>query len=136
MTLPMIRMDRGPGQGMHGWIGPWPPPEELLCCVGKTTGEIAFSEETILKRKGIDRELVELHATIFIYRRANYSTLPDEVDAMENVFRGADYRLVGDEPSFTCPKCGMTSYNANDIAHGYCGNCHEFTGTPTTEVRP
>lgn len=30
-------------------------------------------------------------------------------------------------PSFTCPKCEMTSYNPNDIAQGYCGNCHEFT---------
>ena len=27
----------------------------------------------------------------------------------------------------TCPKCGMKSYNENDIKHGYCGNCHEFT---------
>jgi hypothetical protein len=32
-------------------------------------------------------------------------------------------------PSITCPKCGRTSYNAEDIANGYCGHCHEFTGT-------
>lgn len=31
------------------------------------------------------------------------------------------------EPSITCPVCGMTSYNPNDIEHGYCGNCHAFT---------
>jgi len=31
-------------------------------------------------------------------------------------------------PSFTCPRCLKTSYNPNDIATGYCGNCHEFTG--------
>lgn len=31
-------------------------------------------------------------------------------------------------PSFTCPICSMTSYNVHDITHGYCGNCHEFTG--------
>ena len=30
--------------------------------------------------------------------------------------------------SFTCPKCLMMSYNANDVEQGYCGNCHEFTG--------
>jgi hypothetical protein len=30
--------------------------------------------------------------------------------------------------SFTCPRCGMTSHNPNDEAHGYCGNCHDFTG--------
>lgn len=29
---------------------------------------------------------------------------------------------------FTCPRCGMTSFNPNDIAQGYCGNCHDWTG--------
>ena len=31
-------------------------------------------------------------------------------------------------PSITCPKCGRTSWNANDIHFGYCGNCHDWTG--------
>jgi len=31
------------------------------------------------------------------------------------------------EPSITCPECAMTSYNPNDIRHGYCGNCHRYT---------
>lgn len=35
-----------------------------------------------------------------------------------------------EEPSITCPKCGMTSFNRNDISEGYCGNCHDWTGTP------
>lgn len=30
--------------------------------------------------------------------------------------------------SFTCPACGMTSHNPDDVAQGYCGNCHDFTG--------
>jgi ribosomal protein L37E len=25
-----------------------------------------------------------------------------------------------------CHRCGMTSYNANDIHKRYCGFCHEF----------
>ena len=29
-------------------------------------------------------------------------------------------------PVFTCPDCGMTSHNQNDIAHKYCGNCRTF----------
>jgi hypothetical protein len=28
---------------------------------------------------------------------------------------------------FTCPVCGMTSHNPNDIREGYCGNCHTWT---------
>jgi len=30
--------------------------------------------------------------------------------------------------SFTCPVCGMTSHNPNDVREGYCGNCHDWTG--------
>ena len=30
-------------------------------------------------------------------------------------------------PSITCPKCGRTSYNVNDIEQGYCGQCHAWT---------
>ena len=32
------------------------------------------------------------------------------------------------QPSVTCPRCQMTSYNPNDIREGYCGNCHDWTG--------
>lgn len=34
------------------------------------------------------------------------------------------------EPGFTCPACGMVSYGPEDARQGYCGSCHEFTGTP------
>jgi len=27
---------------------------------------------------------------------------------------------------FTCPDCGRTSYNPNDVKYQYCGNCHTF----------
>lgn len=30
-------------------------------------------------------------------------------------------------PSITCPDCGLTSYNPNDIREGYCGNCSDWT---------
>jgi NTP pyrophosphatase (non-canonical NTP hydrolase) len=33
-------------------------------------------------------------------------------------------------PSITCPRCNRTSHNANDIANGYCGNCHDWTSRP------
>lgn len=31
--------------------------------------------------------------------------------------------------SFTCPRCGATSYHPKDVEFGYCGRCHDFTGT-------
>lgn len=27
---------------------------------------------------------------------------------------------------FTCPRCGKTSHNENDLEHGYCAACNEF----------
>jgi len=30
-------------------------------------------------------------------------------------------------PTITCPRCGMTSANPNDIREGYCGHCHDWT---------
>jgi len=28
--------------------------------------------------------------------------------------------------SVTCPVCGKTSFNPNDVRERYCGNCHMF----------
>jgi hypothetical protein len=34
--------------------------------------------------------------------------------------------------AITCPRCGRTSHrNPDDVAEGYCGNCHDWT-TPRT----
>ncbi len=33
---------------------------------------------------------------------------------------------LGVSPSFTCPRCGMTSHNPDDADQGYCGNCHDW----------
>jgi len=27
-----------------------------------------------------------------------------------------------------CPRCGSRSYHPQDIAEGYCGACHDWTG--------
>lgn len=32
--------------------------------------------------------------------------------------------------SITCPRCGRTSYNPNDVKAGYCGWCHWWTSDP------
>ena len=36
---------------------------------------------------------------------------------------------VDELTKFVCPVCGMTSHNPHDIEEGYCGNCHDWTGT-------
>lgn len=32
--------------------------------------------------------------------------------------------------SFTCPVCGRTSHNPNDVTEQWCGACHGATGHP------
>lgn len=29
-----------------------------------------------------------------------------------------------------CPRCSRVSWNPNDVAHGYCGWCHDWTSPP------
>lgn len=38
----------------------------------------------------------------------------------------ADHVLGRDPgaPAYTCPRCGRTSFNRNDVENQYCGNCH------------
>jgi hypothetical protein len=31
---------------------------------------------------------------------------------------------------FTCPCCGAVSHHPVDVAQGYCGWCHAWTGDP------
>lgn len=40
----------------------------------------------------------------------------------------AAYAILGE--TFLCPRCGSRSANPNDKAHGYCGRCHDWTGSP------
>lgn len=35
-------------------------------------------------------------------------------------------------PSLTCPRCGVTSYNVNDVEQSYCGRCHLFLLDPVS----
>jgi hypothetical protein len=51
-------------------------------------------------------------------------------------WRGSPDRAQSDwtghrrDPGFTCPRCGRTSHHPADLAQGYCGACHDWTGRP------
>lgn len=47
--------------------------------------------------------------------------LTDPADVAKTMER-LGYRWI------TCPRCGATSYNRDDIREGYCGACHDWTG--------
>lgn len=55
---------------------------------------------------------------------------PVNADELSEELRYWSVRMAGgkgDEPSITCPSCGLTSYHPKDIEVGYCGNCHWWT---------
>ena len=37
--------------------------------------------------------------------------------------------------TFTCPRCGATSAHPLDVAEGYCGACHDWTGAQRSSQR-
>lgn len=39
------------------------------------------------------------------------------------------------ESSFTCPRCGAVSRLPEDLAQGYCGRCHDWTGSAAPRER-
>jgi len=57
---------------------------------------------------------------------------PSETQAEWGRRRGSrvvEYVRKGEMMTFTCPRCGMTSAHPKDVEHGYCGNCHDWTGS-------
>ena len=62
----------------------------------------------------------------------------EDQDAAGRRRRAEDLRSVIRERRravFTCPTCGRTSAHPEDLAEGYCGACHDWTG-PGTEGGP
>lgn len=44
--------------------------------------------------------------------------------------------FMSEWPSITCPQCGMTSHNINDVRERYCGNCRMFHENMREDSRP
>jgi hypothetical protein len=76
-----------------------------------------------------DRELSPISQFLEMLERAEHMTSPDSMVVMYHRDSNPDDRK--EEPNITCPVCGMTSYNPNDIEQGFCGNCHDWTGGQT-----
>jgi ribosomal protein L37E len=49
---------------------------------------------------------------------------------LKTIAMGEDQAFDHQSPSITCPRCGATSYNLNDVKHRYCGACHQFHDDP------
>jgi ribosomal protein S27AE len=68
---------------------------------------------------------------LIVTRSGRILTESDIYDLVAEAERGYDLdRLRERDPllRFICPDCGKSSSHPDDIANGYCGNCHAFTG--------
>jgi ribosomal protein L37E len=45
-------------------------------------------------------------------------------DKIDNPYRMAE---ANRPTSFVCWICGMESFHPEDVAHGYCANCHRYS---------
>ena len=69
-----------------------------------------------------------------------YRTLPD---ADQRALVRVAMSLLGGDPqswappgeTFTCPRCGRISMHPLDVAEGYCGACHDWTGRESDAQR-
>jgi hypothetical protein len=65
------------------------------------------------------------HGTPMIYWPRGGDHACQDADCMYG--RGVRVAIGAELPSVTCPRCGMTSRNSDDVDHGYCGQCHDWT---------
>lgn len=79
-------------------------------------------DRDLLKRVEALEEAAGLIRDIFTFRKAADAPTGDSVRSMGI--------------TITCPMCGMTSHNPDDVLNGYCGNCHAYTTPRRQYERP
>lgn len=93
-------------------FGPSDGPGSCRSCLGRG---ISFDYAAIERRLLLPVAMPVTIHTVYVW---------DAADPVRSA-----YGIPVATESFTCPRCGMTSYNPNDIREGYCGNCHDWTRT-------
>jgi hypothetical protein len=67
---------------------------------------------------------------VYLFSRdyiAQHGLKGEQIDLLGFPLLGTSGCLVYPElGAITCTMCGLTSWNPNDVANRYCGNCHVF----------
>jgi ribosomal protein S27AE len=83
---------------------------------------------------GLDENALTRFAFLVWNRRGTASLSsfsPKAPRNRRNVTRFGRVAPDNDEPerkAFACPRCGAVSHHPTDVAEGYCGRCHDWTG--------
>lgn len=70
-----------------------------------------------------------IHARIGLDDGTSLATSLREPEARRlamDLLRACDQSRSCHGPTYTCPRCHMTSHNVDDARNRYCGNCHRF----------
>lgn len=82
----------------------------------RVTMEQAQRFERAIKRLEVeplsDQEIPE-------FREAHLQAMRSQAQELRN-------QLAAWGTSITCPRCGLLSFNPNDVEHKYCGACHRY----------
>jgi hypothetical protein len=120
-----------PVRELHCYVaGERPPPEEMRAGTGLVCLALcgdALAEAAAVWSFGTPElagfavppcpECVEAEKRVEVGERA--------LEIAMNAFRSRTDAARG---VFRCPRCGRVSHNPRDLAEGYCGACHAWTG--------
>jgi hypothetical protein len=115
-----ILTGRGRGRDLGSRFAP--RIEALAAAIRRALGVRSPSAE-LIEATRLDRGALDLWA------RARPAMAAAVADALREV------ELL-DLRAFTCPRCGMTSRNPDDVREGYCGACHDWTREVGTLADP
>jgi protein-arginine kinase activator protein McsA len=87
--------------------------------------DVGALRKRIEEDKRFDRLIEESSLGTPAAKRARAAYEPIKI-AQQAIDEAAAYE---EEHSITCPQCGMTSHNPNDVRARYCGNCHQYHDT-------
>lgn len=66
-----------------------------------------------------------------VFQRSEAYALNDHPEAGRRVYyKHIQTFFAADQPRFVCIQCGGSSRAPEDVAEGYCGNCHDQTRVP------
>jgi len=133
-------------RALDGWIGVDPLVAEFLAMPGNGTGGTLHTvlDDSDWSDLAIDRCIsaaahrtdVAAYSLARVIRTLSYEARLKLAEVCGCGCTPQPGVATEPEPSFTCPKCGAVSHNANDIEQRYCGRCHAFMMVdPPPEMR-
>lgn len=111
----------------HRWVAPavqeQPPCPDCVCCTDRLCREA--------HRAGLSCGIVAGPVAFELVNGCSCGLAAQEARLQAIGAAAEERRRRQDDEQrkpFVCPRCGAVSWHPQDLEHGYCGACHDFTG--------